>query len=401
MEVLKTIDDLDLLRKSIKETRDPNKTCVTICGGTGCVAWGSELVRNAFIEEIKKRGLEKSIEIRKTGCHGFCERGPIVVILPRNIFYQQMVPEDVPEVVSETLVNGNIVDRLLYIDPATGQKCVYDNEVPFYKKQMRVVFGDNGIIDPTVIYDYIARDGYMALERVLNRMDPEEVIDTVERSGLRGRGGAGFPTGRKWGFARQATGDVKYIICNADEGDPGAFMDRSVLEGNPHSVIEGMIIGAYAIGAHSGYIYVREEYPIAVEHLKIAIGQAQELGLLGENILGSSFSFDLQIKEGAGAFVCGEETALIASIEGKRGMPRPRPPFPAQSGLDGKPTNINNVETFANIRHIILRGAEWYSSIGSETKRVGAINPLTPAGTRWPRPWVTKPCGATGSSRPY
>jgi NADH-quinone oxidoreductase subunit F len=377
MGKLKNVEEFDLLRKSIIEERDPAKICVTICGGTGCSAWGSDVVREAFIEELRKRGLEEKIDVKNTGCHGFCERGPVVVILPQEIFYQQMLPDDVPEVVSETLINGNPVRRLLYADPVTGRKCVYEHEVPFYKKQMRIVLDDNGRIDPTRIRDYIARDGYKALERVLSQTDPEEVVETVERSGLRGRGGAGFPTGRKWRLARQAPGDEKYIICNADEGDPGAFMDRSVLEGNPHSVVEGMIIAGYAIGAGVGYVYVRAEYPLGVKHLRIALSQAEELGLLGKDILGSGLDFEIRIKEGAGAFVCGEETGLIASIEGSRSMPRPRPPFPAQSGLWGKPTNINNVETYANIRHIFARGSGWFASMGTDKSKGTKIFSLT------------------------
>ena len=308
------------------------------------------------MEELGRQGLDKEVEVMRTGCHGFCERGPVVVIHPREIFYQQVTREDVAEIVSATLRRGEIVQRLLYVDPATGQVIVYDHEVPFYKRQMRRVFADNGRIDPMEIRDYIARGGYSALSKVLASMTPDQVIGEVRKSGLRGRGGAGFPTGQKWQFTRKAPGDVKYIVCNADEGDPGAFMDRSVLEGNPHLVLEGMAIAAYAIGAKCGYMYVRAEYPLAVQNLKLAIEQAEELGLIGEKILGSPLTFQVRIKEGAGAFVCGEETALLASIEGKRGMPRARPPFPALSGLWGKPTNINNVETYANIRSIILDG---------------------------------------------
>jgi NADH-quinone oxidoreductase subunit F len=377
MERLKSIGELDRLRTSIVDKQDPNKTCVTICGGTGCSAFGSDELTQTFIAKIKKQGLEDTVDVKKTGCHGFCERGPVVVILPKEIFYQQMVPEDVPEVVSETLAKGTIVDRLLYEDPVSGRKYVYDYEVPFYKKQLRNVLADNGLIDPTKISDYIGRDGYQAMAKALTRMTPEEVIDAVETSGLSGRGGAGFPTGTKWRFARQSPGEEKYLICNADEGDPGAFMDRSVLEGNPHAVIEGMIISAYAIGAREGYIYVRAEYPLAVQHLHIALSQAEELGLLGKNMLGSGVDFTITIKEGAGAFVCGEETALIASVEGKRGMPRTRPPFPAQSGLGGKPSNINNVETFANVRLIILKGPTEYASLGTEGSKGTKIFSVT------------------------
>jgi NADH-quinone oxidoreductase subunit F len=301
----------------------------------------------------------------------------VVVILPQEIFYQSVIVEDVPEIVSETLVGGRVMHRLLYVSPATGRPVVYDHEVPFYKHQMRKVFSDNGRIDPTEIRDYIAHDGYAAATKALTSMTPEEVIKEVEKAGLRGRGGAGFPTGRKWRFTRSSPGDIKYIVCNADEGDPGAFMDRSVLEGNPHLVLEGMVIAAYAIGAESGYVYVRAEYPLAVENLKTAIREAGSLGLLGDNILGSGFNFHLKIKEGAGAFVCGEETALLASIEGKRGMPRARPPFPAVAGLWGKPTNINNVETYANVRSIILEGAKAYASIGTAGSKGTKIFSLT------------------------
>ena len=374
---LKSDKDLMALREAIVKERDPNKTCVTICGGTGCRAWGGEEVRLAFIEEIRKQGLEGKADVMRTGCHGFCERGPVVVILPQEIFYQQVALEDIPEIVSETLVGGRVIQRLLYVNPVTGRTVIYDHEVPFYQRQMRRVFSDNGRIDPTEIRDYIGREGYRALGKVLSTMTPEQVIEEVEKSGLRGRGGAGFPTGRKWRLTRSSPGDVKYIVCNADEGDPGAFMDRSVLEGNPHLVLEGMLIAAYAIGAQYGYAYVRAEYPLAVQHLQRAIEQAGEMGLMGDNILGSQFSFHLKIKEGAGAFVCGEETALLASIEGKRGMPRARPPFPAIAGLWGKPTNINNVETYANIRSIILEGAASYASVGTAGSKGTKIFSLT------------------------
>ncbi|HEX9156759.1 MAG TPA: NuoF family protein, partial [Syntrophales bacterium] len=364
-------------RDEILRGRDPNKLCVTICGGTGCRAWGGEEVRLSFIEEIRKQGLAGQVDVLRTGCHGFCERGPVVVLLPQEIFYQQVAVEDVPEIVSETLLGGRVIQRLLYVNPATGRTVTYDHDVPFYALQMRRVFSDNGRIDPTEIRDYIARDGYSALSKALFSMTPDQVIEEVEKSGLRGRGGAGFPTGTKWKFTRSSRGDVKYIVCNADEGDPGAFMDRSVLEGNPHLVLEGMLIAAYAIGAQSGYIYVRAEYPLAVQHLTGAIAQAEELGLIGDGILGSGYSFHAKIKEGAGAFVCGEETALLASIEGKRGMPRSRPPFPAVAGLWGKPTNINNVETYANVRYIILEGAKAYASVGTARSKGTKIFSLT------------------------
>lgn len=368
MGKVRTAGELDSLRQSIIQETDPNKSCVRICM-TGCRAYGAEEIRDAFNEEISRRGLEDKVEIRETGCHGFCARAPVIVIEPQGIFYQQLTADDVADIVEKTLVKGDIVDRLVYVDPMNGEKIPFAHDVPFYKGQTKNVLRKCGIIDPTNLSHYIARDGYAALSKVLTTMSPEQVIETVESSGLRGRGGAGFPTGRKWRLVRGAAGDTKYVVCNGDEGDPGAFMDRAVLEGDPHSVLEGMLIAAYAIGAKVGYIYVRAEYPIAVEHLKIAISQAEELGFLGENILGSKLSFEIRIKEGAGAFVCGEETALLMSIEGERGMPRPRPPFPAQSGLWGKPTNINNVETYANITSIILNGADWYSQMGTETSK--------------------------------
>jgi NADH-quinone oxidoreductase subunit F len=364
---MKTTEDLkSLIETKIKERSKDKKPCITVCSGTGCHAYGCERVTEAFSEEIKRKNLKEKVNIKTTGCHGFCERGPIVVIHPEGIFYQSVKTEDVPEIVSETIINKKVIDRLLYVDPNTGEKIVHEKDVPFYKKQQRIIFGNNGFIDPQKINDYLAVGGYEALVKVLSGLTPEKIIDTVKQSGLRGRGGAGFPTGYKWEFCRKAKGDVKYIICNADEGDPRAYMDRSLLEGNPHAVIEGMLIGAFAIGAKEGWIYVRNEYPLAVNNIGIALKQAKEMGLLGENILGSGFSFDIKVARGSGAFVCGEETALIASIEGKRGMPRQRPPFPVQKGLWGKPTNINNVETWANIPLIIKNGADWFSKIGTE-----------------------------------
>ncbi len=314
----------------------------------------------------------------ETGCHGMCEMGPIVVVYPEGSFYCRVTPEDVPELVEEHLYKGRVLQRLLYTTPDEEKHRIpHYRDIPFYGKQRRIVLRNCGYINPDNIEEYIARDGYQALARALLELTPEETLDIVKRSGLRGRGGAGFPTGKKWEFARMAPGDKKYIVCNADEGDPGAFMDRSVLEGDPHSVVEGMLIGAYVIGADEGYIYCRAEYPLAIKRLVTAIQQAEEMGLIGDNIMGTDFSFHLHIKEGAGAFVCGEETALMASIEGKRGMPNPRPPFPANSGLWGKPTNINNVETWANIPQIILNGAEWFSSIGTETSKGTKIFALT------------------------
>lgn len=368
MARLKSVEELNAYRELIKKSKISNKTCITICHSTGCKAFGAEGVGMAFERVIKEQGLEDKVEVLKTGCHGFCERGPLVIILPQEIFYQKVAIEDVNEIISSALKN-EIIDRLLYEDPVTGKKVLHEHEVPFYAKQKRIIFADNGRIDPTCINHYIERGGYSALSKILTSMSPEQVIQEIKDSGLRGRGGAGFPTGLKWEFCRKAEGTPKYIICNADEGDPGAFMDRSLLEGNPHLVLEGILIAAYAIGASEGYVYVRAEYPLAVKHIRIAIEEAQELGLLGDNILGTDFSFHLKVKEGAGAFVSGEETALIASIEGRRSMPRPRPPFPVHSGLWGKPTNINNVETFANIPYIVLKGSKEFAKIGTEKSK--------------------------------
>jgi len=377
---LSSPQELEALRESIIKDRDPNQTCIVICGGTGCLALGAQEVIAAFRREIEKGGLEKKVDIRITGCPGFCERGPLVVIKPKNILYQQVKSEDAAEIVSET-VKGNIVDRLLYTDPDTGQKITYEHEVPFYKKQKRLLLGDNSNIDPTIIEDYLALGGYAALSKVLFGMSPEQVIAEVKKSGLRGRGGGGFPTGVKWETCRQAQGNTRYIICNCDEGDPGAFMDRSLMEGNPHSVLEGMIIGAYAIGGHEGYIYVRNEYPLAVKNARIAIEQAEEHGLLGKNILGSGFDFSVKISRGGGAFVCGESTALMASLEGKVGEPRAKYVHTVEKGLWEQPTDLNNVETWANVPLIIKNGADWYSKVGTEGSKgtkifslVGKIN---------------------------
>jgi len=372
---------LDKIRDEISDSRKKQKTCITICGGTGCHAYGCLKVAESFREEIQKQKLQDSVEVRTTGCHGFCERGPIVVIQPEGIFYQRIKLGDIQEVISETIINKKVINRLLYVDPRTNKEIVLEKDVPFYKKQKRIVFGNNGFIDPTDIRDYIALGGYRALTKILFDMTSEEVIEEIKTSGLRGRGGAGFLTGKKWEICRESNSQLKYVICNADEGDPGAYMDRSLLEGNPHSVIEGMIIGAYAIGASEGFIYVRMEYPLAVKNVTIALDQARKFGLLGRSILGSEFQFDIHIFKGAGAFVSGEETSLMASIEGRRAFPRQRPPFPAQEGLWGKPTNINNVETWANVPYIINNGAEWYSGIGTKGSKgtkifslVGKIN---------------------------
>jgi len=357
--------ELEALRESIIKSRDPSQTGIVVCGGTGCLALGAQGVITNFRREMQERGLEKELAFRITGCPGFCERGPLVVIKPENILYQQVRGEDVAEIVSET-VKGNIVDRLLYTDPGTGKKITYETEVPFYKKQKRLLLGDNSNIDPTEIGDYLAVGGYSALGKALFNMSPEQVTSEVKKSGLRGRGGGGFPAGVKWESCRRAEGEKRYVICNCDEGDPGAFMDRSLMEGNPHSVLEGMIIGAYAIGGHEGYIYVRNEYPLAVRNAQTAIKQAEEYGLLGKNILGSGFDFTVKISRGGGAFVCGESTALMASLEGKVGEPRAKYVHTVEKGLWEQPTNLNNVETWANVPLIIKNGADWYSTIGIE-----------------------------------
>jgi NADH:ubiquinone oxidoreductase subunit F (NADH-binding)/(2Fe-2S) ferredoxin/NAD-dependent dihydropyrimidine dehydrogenase PreA subunit len=381
VEKIKSIKELAKIRKSIQNNKDTEKSVISICAGTGCRASGSETVIDAFKNEIKFLGLQNKVKVKVTGCHGFCEKGPIVVIHPGDIFYKNVEKDDILEIVSETIIGGKIIDRLLYVDPKTGKKIVKESDVPFYNKQERIILGNNGNIDPTDIEDYIAIDGFSALAKALFNMKPEKVIDKVKKSGLRGRGGGGFPTGKKWEYCRQAKGRPKYVICNADEGDPGAYMDRSLLEGNPHSVIEGMIIGAYAIGSNEGYVYVRNEYPLAVKHLEIAIQQAEKYGFLGKNILNSGFDFTIKISRGGGAFVCGESTALMASLEGKPGEPRSKYIHTVEKGLWNKPTTLNNVETWANIPIIIKKGANWYSQIGTENSKgtkifslVGNIN---------------------------
>jgi NADH-quinone oxidoreductase subunit F len=368
MKKLTSIGQLEWLRNKILAETEKGKTEIHVCM-TGCRAYGASQVMEAITKEVTKAGLSKEVEVRATGCHGFCAKAPVIAIEPMGVQYQEVDPNDAAEIVGQTLKRNQLVDRLAYKDPKSQKPIFYRNQIPFYMKQERRVLANCGRIDPTKIEHYIAAGGYKAIVKALSNMTPDGVINEVKDAKIRGRGGAGFYTGVKWEFARKTNSFPKYIICNADEGDPGAFMDRAILEGDPHSVMEGMLIGAYAIGAEYGYIYVREEYPIAVEHLTIAIAQAEELGLLGENILGTGFNFHLSLKMGAGAFVCGEETALMASIEGKRGMPRPRPPFPAQAGLDGKPTNINNVETFANIPLIIKNGADWYGQVGTEKSK--------------------------------
>jgi len=368
--------DLEALRKRLIEARQGNKTIVTICAGTGCLACGCEAVANAFREELKEGRLENIVELRLTGCHGFCERGPLVVIQPDEIFYQKVKPRDVKLIVDQTIKGGKLVNKLLYKDPQTKQVIPHEREIPFYKKQMRLIFGKNGFMDPTVIGDYIALGGYTALPKAF-RMTPEQIIEDIKKSGLRGRGGGGFPTGRKWASCRKTKAEPKYVICNADEGDPGAFMNRSLLEGNPHSVIEGMIIGAYAIGSHDGYVYVRNEYPLAVTNLSLAIKAAREHGLLGKNILGSGFDFDIEVSRGGGAFVCGESTALMASLEGKIGEPRAKYIHTVDAGLWDKPSTLNNVETWANVPLIIEKGADWYASIGTDSSKGTKIFALT------------------------
>jgi NADH:ubiquinone oxidoreductase subunit F (NADH-binding)/(2Fe-2S) ferredoxin len=348
---------------------------VLICGGTGCTSSGSKSVQKAFKDAIEEQGLSEEVKIVETGCFGLCALGPVVIVYPDGTFYSRVTPDDAKEIVSEHLLKGRLVERLVYNDIGKDAEVAPEhaslNDTAFYRAQKRVALRNCGVINPENIDEYIAMDGYAALGKVLTEMTPEQVIDTILASGLRGRGGAGFPTGKKWQLARNLVKDAdqKFVACNADEGDPGAFMDRSVLEGDPHSVIEAMAIAAYAIGANKGFIYVRAEYPIAVARLSVAINQAREYGLLGKDIFGTGFDFDLEIRLGAGAFVCGEETALMTSIEGHRGEPRPRPPFPAVKGLFGKPTVLNNVETYANIPQIILKGPEWFSSMGTEKSK--------------------------------
>jgi len=370
MKRLTNISDLENLRNTVLEKYNRYRSTITLCGGTGCRAYGSEELKNAFLDELENNGLCDEIRFIFSGCHGFCEQGPIVIIKPEGITYCKVTKDDVSSIVSETLLNGRIIDNLLYQDPITGNRITYEMDIPFYKAQKRIVFGQNGSIDPMNIEDYIAVGGYKALSKVLVGKDPEEVIEEIKISKLRGRGGGGFPTWLKWDSCRKAKDDIKYIICNCDEGDPGAYMDRSILEGNPHLVLEGMLIGAYAIGSREGYIYVRHEYPYAWENAGNAIRQAHELGLLGENILGSDLCFDIEIARGGGAFVCGESTALVASLEGRAGEPRDKQHLhTVESGLWDKPTNLNNVETWANVPFIINNGADWYSGMGTEKSK--------------------------------
>ena len=387
MKVL-TIHDLKIIRKRAEGAlllREESNEAVTeqccglalgtghlpilICGGTGCKASDSHIIAERLQQALERNNIADKVDVITTGCFGFCEKGPIVKIIPDNTFYTQVVPDDADEIVGEHIIGGRKIERLLYIDPKTEKTVSDSKHMDFYRKQMRIALRNCGFIDPENIEEYIALDGYMALADSLLHKKPEEVIDVIKRSGLRGRGGGGFPTGKKWEFAHKQQADMKYVVCNADEGDPGAFMDRSIMEGDPHSIVEAMAVCGYSIGSPKGLVYIRAEYPLAIQRLKIAIAQAREYGLLGKNIFGTDFSFDIEIRYGAGAFVCGEETALIHSMEGKRGEPTLKPPFPAEAGYLGKPTNVNNVETLANIPIILTKGAEWFASIGTERSK--------------------------------
>ncbi len=387
MKVL-TIHDLKIIKKRAEGTlllREESNEAVTeqccglalgtehlqilICGGTGCKASDSHIIAERLQQALERNNIANKVDVITTGCFGFCEKGPIVKIIPDNTFYTQVVPDDADEIVREHIIGGRKIKRLLYIDPKTEKTVSDSKHMDFYRKQMRIALRNCGFIDPENIEEYIALDGYMALADSLLHMKPEEVIDVIKRSGLRGRGGGGFPTGKKWEFAHKQQADMKYVVCNADEGDPGAFMDRSIMEGDPHSIVEAMAVCGYSIGSPKGLVYIRAEYPLAIQRLKIAIAQAREYGLLGKNIFGTDFSFDIEIRYGAGAFVCGEETALIHSMEGKRGEPTLKPPFPAEAGYLGKPTNVNNVETLANIPIILTKGVEWFASIGTERSK--------------------------------
>jgi NADH-quinone oxidoreductase subunit F len=360
---------LESLRKKLQKQRDPKGPVISLCAGSGCGAYGTDEVKDALDKEISQNGLKGKVQVKVTGCHGFCEKGPIMVIHPQGTFYSQVKAEDVPEIVDETFVKKELVERLLYKDPVSKKRIAKEADVPFYSHQYRLIFGNNGFIDPTMIDDYIALDGYSALAKALFDMSPEDIIDTVKKSGLRGRGGGGFPTGIKWASCRKAHGEPRYVMCNADEGDPGAYMDRSLLEGNPHSVLEGMVIGAYAIGSNEGFIYVRNEYPLAVKNIDIAIKQAEDYGLLGENILGSGFDFKVKISRGGGAFVCGESSALMKSLEGLVGRPRAKYIHTVERGYRDLPSTLNNVETWANVPLIINKGHEFYASIGTEKSK--------------------------------
>ncbi|MBL7165403.1 MAG: 4Fe-4S binding protein [Dehalococcoidales bacterium] len=377
MSRLNSYRELEHLREQLREQRQSITTTVMVCGGPGCQPSGSQAVINAVRDELSRQGLDQSVRLCVTGCHGFCEQGPVMVIEPGNVFYCKVSPEDAFEIVYQTVMKGELVERLLYMDPVSGERIRTEAEIPFYRAQDQQILSQNRMVDPCSIEDYIVAGGYSTLARVLNGVTPEEIINEIKSSGLRGRGGGGFPTGRKWEECWEAPGDEKYVICNADEGDPGAYMDRGVLEGNPHLVLEGMMIGAQAVGARKGYIYVRNEYPLTVKHSQIAVEQARELGLLGDSILGSSFSFDVDIARGGGAFVCGESTALMASIEGKVGEPRAKDVHTVVDGLYHKPTTLNNVETWANVPAILLNGSSWFASKGTQGSKGTKILALT------------------------
>jgi len=369
MVKLKTKEDLIEFRDTIKaREKDSSKRLVSLCAGSGCGAYGTANVHKTLMDELEKQGLQDDVEVRLTGCHGFCEKGPIMVIHPEGIFYSQVKEKHVPDIVEQTLKNDELVKRLIFKDPSSKKKIIKERDIPFYKLQERIIFGNNGLLDPTNMDHYLNFGGYEALEKTLFNMKPEEIIGEIKKSGLRGRGGGGFPAGIKWETCRRHEG-LRYVICNADEGDPGAYMDRSLLEGNPHSVIEGMIIGAYAIGSNEGYIYVRHEYPLAVTNLTMALEKAREYGLLGKNILGSGFDFDIRISRSGGAFVCGESTALMASLEGSPGRPRAKYVHTVAKGFRQNPSTLNNVETWANVPVIINKGADWYASIGTEKSK--------------------------------
>ncbi len=370
---------LESLRRQIIAARHAEKSVIAVCCGTGCRASGALAVVDAFRKRLTEKNLPVTVTTRMTGCHGFCEQGPLVVINPHKSLYCRVAPADVDEIIEQTIGAQKVVERLLYTDPVSGEKIRREEDVPFYRKQERLLLLDNGNIEPPSVADYLGVGGYSALTKVLTEKTPEKVIARIRESGLRGRGGGGFPTGKKWELCRRTPSDLKYIVCNSDEGDPGCFQDRSLIEGNPHSVLEGMLIGAYAVGAEQGYIYVRHEYPLAIENLSAAITEARHYGLLGPNILGSGFNFNIKISRGGGAFVCGEETALLSSIEGTTGEPnpRPRPPYPTQKGLWGKPTVINNVKTWATVPHILRKGADWFASIGTAESKGTMIFSLT------------------------
>ncbi len=377
MTKIKTVKDLEALRKRLLKDRKKIQTTLVMCGGTGCRASRCQDVIDAVKNELAKQSLIKSVYVRTTGCHGFCEQGPMMVIEPGNIFYCHVLPDDAHEIVTKTILDGEVVKRLLYTDPVSGKQVNTESEIPFYRAQDRHLLAQNRLVDPCSIEDYIAIGGYSALVKTLFEIAPESVVQEIKDSGLRGRGGGGFPTGRKWAACREAPGEEKYVICNADEGDPGAYMDRCLLEGNPHQVIEGMMIGAWGIGAQQGYVYVRNEYPLAVKHTRVAIQQARAFGILGDNIFGTSFCFDMDIARGGGAFICGESTALMASLEGKVGEPRPKDVHTAVDGLWHKPTTLNNVETWANVPSIILNGSPWFASKGSKESKGTKILALT------------------------